>query len=390
MADWRVLFISGELIDSDGAPYLNMAAFQLAKWGRDVIFLGPCSRGKLHDVLQYSDQLGLDLVIHRAKRGFGWHIRFLIRILRRRFSASPRDVFYVQGSTACPGAYLALFGWPSARLIYHTQNYLEPGRHPHWAFFERLLARKAGYVICNEINRARFMCSSYRLRDMPAVVRTALPSWWPIPTFDASVRQKIISQLPAAQRDGCCLILHQGQYSNVRCTRELIQAMTMLPSNYILVFTGVDRESEAFVKGHEFVIDSGVEPRVAYIDRLPFNELLRYTAACDIGVLLYPNDGVGNFYQAPGRLTEYLRAGLPILTSEFPGFELLVIKHRLGCCCNSSSPKSISRGIKEIWEHSDEKMNSRRKRLRELAESTFTYEAGACSIQHIMEGLQNE
>ena len=125
----------------------------------------------------------------------------------------------------------------------------------------------------------------------------------------------------------------------------------------------------------------GVAGRIIVLDRLPFAELQRFTAACDAGILLYPNDGVGNYYQAPGRLTQYLACGLPVLASDFPGLELLILKHELGVVCNPACPTSIARGVSVLLEGSAEQRQCRATRLRTTVMTELCYDRFAGQIE---------
>jgi glycosyltransferase involved in cell wall biosynthesis len=92
----------------------------------------------------------------------------------------------------------------------------------------------------------------------------------------------------------------------------------------------------------------GAEGRVKILPNLDHFDLLNYTVNADIGVLLYANNDLGNYFQAPGRLTEYLACGLPILASDYAGLSSLVNKFGIGDCADPTSPQEIAAAILRI------------------------------------------
>jgi glycosyltransferase involved in cell wall biosynthesis len=139
-------------------------------------------------------------------------------------------------------------------------------------------------------------------------------------------------------------------------------------------------------KADELACRLGVRDRVLMLPPLDYASLLTYTANADAGVLLYDNNDLGNYFTSPGRLTEYLACGLPVLASRFAGLESLVYRYGIGECVDASDPKSIAIGITKLeagiasgqFEHDN---------LRQCFERHFAFERWAPQIVEAFEGL---
>jgi len=365
-----VLYIGYRLTDG-GAPHQGMAALHLARCGLDVLF-ATWSNDPAPSWLDRFPSLR-----YRAfrKRGLLSAVRFLAGlvwlVVSRRW-----DTIYVQGAQHTP----FLLWLPALKggrtVVYHTQDYLEPGQHRLYAWCERYFARRADWVISNEINRARFMASNYRLRRMPEVIRTALPAWWEVPRDVGSIRREILERAGVREEEDPCLVMAGGPYADDRMSPQLVEAMAGLPRRFVLVFTGMqDGPGSERCRAH--ADGCRLDQRVVTYGRVPYARLLEICAACDLGVLLYPNTGVGHFYQCPGRLSEYLRTGLPFVASNFPGLELLTLKHGLGAVADPHDPDRIRAAIQALASLDRRERDARRDRILSLALSAFAYEAGA-------------
>jgi glycosyltransferase involved in cell wall biosynthesis len=363
-----------------GAPHAVMAALWLTRAGFPLscICFGPAGRTEVATPIATLRTRSVPQ--GRGRVGRLWaQVKLAAALVKQRFVGPPK-LFFVYSPAAAPAAWLGLLGVSRDRVLYQTQDFLEPRRHPWRAFFERRLARRAGCVISNEPNRARFLASNYALRDAPVVVRTALPADWPVPERDPELRRRLLAKVGFRDEGAARIIMAGGGYSNVRCTEELIRAVGLLDERYVLVFTGMQEGGPAYHATLEACRRAGIERRVVVLPQLAYADLLRHMAACDVGILLYPDDGIGNFYQAPGRLTEYLNCGLPVVASNFPGLELLVLKHRLGEVCDPTSPDEIAAALRRLGSRSAEELGRDRARLRQLARAELAYEAQAWRI----------
>lgn len=365
---------------SDGAPHQFMAAFWLASRGLPVRCLCQPTAEESR-AGRIGSPLGGVQVTAWAGRGAVGQAGLAAALLRHRARAGGRSVFYVQGHTVTPAAWVALAGVPAEQIIYHTQDYLQPGRHPAWEFFERRVARRAGAVIVNEANRARCLAGQYGLAREPLVARTALPAAWPVPGRDAALRQRLLARLAAPPGSGAArLVIHHGPFSAERCSATAVQAVARLPAEYVLVFTGSDCSGPRAEAARREARSAGIEGRTVFVERTTFDSALAHVACGDVGLLLYPNDGIGNYYQSPGRLTEYLRCGVPVVASAFPGFEDLVLRRELGAVCDPESPDSVARAIAGASSRLAGDGPSRERLIR-IAATDLAYDAQADRIE---------
>jgi hypothetical protein len=356
-----------------------MAAYWLNSRGYDVRIVCQGGRGAFEE----RTVCGGVPVTSLPSGGIAFQTGLAHELLRERIRGGFSTIFYLHGHVVTPAASIALLGVPRQRIIYHTQDFIEPGRHPHWEFFERRFARRAGWVISNEINRARALMSCYGLKRMPSVVPTALPTDWPRPDCKPELRQAILARVGREDDENCRLVVHEGGFAHVRCGPQLLEAFRMLPKDFVLVFTGMDCGSKEWLELRQLAGKLGLEHRVVILERLDFADLMRHTACCDAGVLLYPNDGIGNFYQCPGRLTHYLGCGLPIIASNFPGLELLTLKHNLGAVCDPQSPAAIAGAIQSVAGRTKYDLKNHALRLKQLACGELAYETYAKQIEEI-------
>jgi hypothetical protein len=321
-----------------------------------------------------------DLPVERwTGTGVWGHARFAAQLAAAR---GRTDVFYLYSHVVAPAAYFSLAGVPSVRIVYHTQDYLHPGRHPHWEFFERHACRRACLVISNESERARHLAGQYNLRRIPEVVRTFLPSAWPVPEHDGELRRSLLS--PAASGNAC-LVMAGGPFSPTRCGPALLTAFRTLPDHFRLVFTVRDVSDRRLTA--ERVAEAGLSDRTVVVTGLDNREFLRHVAACDVGLLLYPNDGIGNYHQAPGRLTEYISCGVPVVASGFPGLRALVDTHSLGTTCDPASPESIAAAIRTVASADRNERPARSARLKRLSRSEFSYDSEGAKLETLLRNV---
>jgi hypothetical protein len=370
-----ILYVSAA--DPNVSAAYSVPALWLAKHGYRVLFLGHGDPGSKEIVTPYCRMPAAFVRLG----GLAGLLRLLIAMLKLRFRQDLDIIYLVHGCVPAVAACFALAGVPRSRLIYYNSEFLEPGRHPMFEFFERTFARRAGSVICNELERARRMCKQYRLPETPTVMRTSLPAEWPLPSFDPLRRGRILKMAGVEDSPTARVVMAGGGFSHVRCSEELVQAFGLLPSSYVLVFTGSVEQAKAV---SAVVSQTGFEKRVICLSDLSRDEFLATVASCDAGMLLYRNDGVGNYNQCPGRLTEYIGCGIGYIASDFPSLREPTLDDNLGVLCNPESSASIAEAVEKYCSRSEREITADRARLRELFVKKHSFEGQAWKLEEIL------
>jgi glycosyltransferase involved in cell wall biosynthesis len=327
----RVFYISRT--DLSDSPYPEVALPALARAGHELVVAAPNASKSLY-------RRHLPFPCEPIDIPPGTNVASEFAVLRQLLGARTGryDVIYINSQSMSMRAAVGLVGPKfGKKILYHNPDYYCPRRFPLAFRLERHLCRRADLYVNAEFHRAYITSVMYRCRCPVITSPPNLPSGWPVAPLTQSKRLEMTGGDP----DAFVLMLHGG-YSDIRMTPQLVEALASLPAHIRLVMTGKPPARDAV---DELFDRLGVSHRILRLPRMDFDELLSYTVNANAAILLYQNSDLGNFFQAPGRLTEYLICGLPLLASDHTGLENLVMRFRAGETANATKPSSIAAAI---------------------------------------------
>ena len=148
--------------------------------------------------------------------------------------------------------------------------------------------------------------------------------------------------------DAQTMLIIQGSGLNVeRGIEEAVMAMPLIP-RAVLFLVG---DGDVMPKVKELVVQMQLQEQVRLIGRVPYHELLKYTAAADLGLALDKPLSLNYALALPNKVFDYIQAGTPIVTSSLIEIEMLVNKHNCGVILPDVTPEIIAEKINALIEH---------------------------------------
>jgi glycosyltransferase involved in cell wall biosynthesis len=188
---------------------------------------------------------------------------------------------------------------------------------------------KHTYTVCRSI--ADSYNRKYGLRMQ--VVRNIPPASAPVP-----------SSPPLIDARGKKVLLYQGAVNTGRGIERIVDAMSLLPEFVFYIVGDGDVLSEL----KDRVNRLGLADRVFFTGRIPFERLSDYTACADIGINLLENRGLNYYYSLPNRIFDYIRAGIPVLTVDFPEIRRIVSHYNVGVPVDRFDPLFLSQTLRRM------------------------------------------
>ena len=230
-------------------------------------------------------------------------------------------------------------------LVYDSHEYFtevpelvnRPGVQKIWKHIEKWIFPKLKDVFTVNDSIAGLFEKDYGIR--PHVVRN-------IP-FKRSIKTTKSRKELGLPEDKFILIL-QGSGINIhRGSEEMVEAMQYLEGVILLIVGGGD------------VIDTlkqmaekpGINDKVIFKPRQPYNDLMQYTANADMGLTLDKNTNLNYRFSLPNKLFDYIQAGIPVLASDLPEIKRIIERYKIGTFIPGHAPEQIARTIKEIMDN---------------------------------------
>lgn len=148
------------------------------------------------------------------------------------------------------------------------------------------------------------------------------------------------------KKDEVCYV---GGIAQIRGIKEVVKAMEFTTNNVKLNLVGafsektVEEEVKAY-EGWQKVNELG------FLDRVGVAKAMSQSKAGIVTFHPLPN----HIDAQPNKMFEYMSAGLPIITSNFPLWKEMIDDAQCGICVNPLNPKEIANAIEYIISHSKE------------------------------------
>lgn len=168
------------------------------------------------------------------------------------------------------------------------------------------------------------------------------------------IDMQVVRNIPFAQngmitakdlrKDGKRILLYQGAINVGRGIEWMIDAMPYLDDCVFYVAGGGKYMDDL----KQRIRDRQVEDRVFLLGQIPLEELPSYTQAADIGISLLANQGLNYYYSLPNRIFDFIRAGVPILATDFPEIRSIVEGYGVGCLVDRYEPEYLAGVVREM------------------------------------------
>lgn len=209
------------------------------------------------------------------------------------------------------------------------------------AFGEKLMLRfGVDALITQNEARAAVYVNERGFRGQPAIVHNYKPSR---PEVAPEGRLRSALGIPA----GCRIVLYEGLLVQGRWLDRLIRAADFLPEDTRLVFVGEQKRWwRDTAPAH--IAACRRPSQIVVGDYIPHDQLLQYVADADAGIIIYDDAVRNNRLCEPGKLSDYVLAGVPVVAPAFPTIAPIIRQHGIGTIFESSEPAAIAAAIRAV------------------------------------------
>ncbi len=141
-------------------------------------------------------------------------------------------------------------------------------------------------------------------------------------------------------------ILYQGAVNEGRSFETIIPAMKDVQARLLIAGDG-----NFMQQAIQLVKENKLEAKVVFLGKIEPEELSNYTIRAWIGITLFENKGLSNYYSLANRFFDYLNAGIPQLCVDYPVYSEINKIKPIAVLTNDLSPENIARQLNLLLEN---------------------------------------
>lgn len=230
-----------------------------------------------------------------------------------------------------------------AHEFYPFQSFLGASAR-YWRRREEADIRAPDLIITVNAFLARVMEEFYRVGNV-RVIHNATP-YRDFSSRRDSARAALVEGLSVPE-GRFCVLLYVGNLTENRGLPELVEALALLPGEYLLAVLG---GGPARADVERRVREAGLESRVALRGLVPRERIPELAVGADVGFFYIRPNSLNDTYCSPNRFADYSIAGLPIVTPDLPFLRWFVETYGGGVLFDAGDPPDIARKIRWLFE----------------------------------------
>ena len=234
------------------------------------------------------------------------------------------------------------------RLVYDSHEYFcgvpELNGRPRVQKFWRRIERRCFPLLTDVITVCQSIADIYD-REYPRANKVRVVRNVPVKQQFTPTKSRQQLGLPTDKR----IIVMQGALNQDRGAEELILAMKNIPGSLLLLIGNGD----VIPQLKSLVERELLTEKVRFIPRMAPEELVNYTALCDVGCSLEKDTNLNYRYCLPNKLFDYIRAGVPCVVSALPEMERVVVSSGVGVIVREHSAENIAAAINNLLSDND-------------------------------------
>jgi glycosyltransferase involved in cell wall biosynthesis len=278
----------------------------------------------------------------------------------RMVRKEPADVYHAHDLMTLPVAWLLKI-ITRGKLVYDCHElWLDRNRVPKRSNLNRFLVsriesfliRRTDVNIVVGESIAEVLSERYHIRK-PVVILNA-PDYHPVER-STILRDEI--GIPTEDR----IILYVGAITFNRGLETSVMSLKYLNNSSLVLMGSIEPNYIAGLK--RLIQDKGLVKRVYFFGPVTYDEVTRYAASADIGIVVPPNACLSYYLCSPNKIFEYVSSGLPVVGSDFPNLKRVIEGHRLGVTVDPESIQDIATAVEYVLSDKDRYEEMRRNAL---------------------------
>lgn len=159
--------------------------------------------------------------------------------------------------------------------------------------------------------------------------------------YEVIMNVPILTNLPQVKHEH--FIIYQGAVNHGRCFETLIPAFKWINCQFLIY-----GEGNFYTDAKELAVRYKVEDKIIFKGIVSPNELRTITPKALLGITLFENNGLSNYYSLANRFFDYIHAGIPQLCVDYPVYRSINKEFEVARLIADISPQSIADSINRL------------------------------------------